>query len=54
MIRDIHGVLAGTTLHIPRTRKAIALFPDLSNFKLSCNIHLDLKMAALVEVLLSR
>ena len=54
MYQDFQAELAWASLHMPRTRNAIASLPDLSNVKLACNMHLDLKMAPLVEGLLSR
>ena len=39
---------------MPRTRAAVSSLPDLKGVKLACNMHLDLKMAPLVEGLLSR
>lgn len=52
MYQDFHAELAWATLHMPRTRAAIAALPDLKGVKLACNMHLDLKMAPLVAGLL--
>lgn len=54
MYQDFQSELAWARLHMPRTRRAIAGMPDLHGIKLACNMHLDLKMAPLVEGLLSR
>ncbi|BFT31385.1 adenosylhomocysteinase [Alteromonas sp. D210916BOD_24] len=54
MYQDFQAELAWARLHMPRTRQAIAQMPDLTGIKLACNMHLDLKMAPLVEGLLSR
>lgn len=54
MYQNFNAELAWASLHMPRTRQAIAALPDLSGIRLACNMHLDLKMAPLVEGLLSR
>ncbi|NIY92031.1 adenosylhomocysteinase [Vibrio diazotrophicus] len=52
MYQDFQAELAWATLHMPRTRTAIAALPDLKGVKLACNMHLDLKMVPLVAGLL--
>lgn len=52
MYKNFQAELAWATLHMPRTRAAINVLPDLSGVKLACNMHLDLKMAPLVAGLL--
>ena len=54
MYQDFQAELAWASLHMPRTRTAVSSLPDLKGVKLACNMHLDLKMAPLVEGLLSR
>lgn len=54
MYQDFQAELDWATLHMPRTRAAVAALPDLSGIKLACNMHLDLKMAPLVAGLLDR
>jgi adenosylhomocysteinase len=39
---------------MPRTRRALASLPDLAEMHLACSLHIDLKIAALVEGLLQR
>lgn len=39
---------------MPRTQRALAALPDLSGMRLACSMHLDIKMAPLVEGLLAR
>ena len=54
MYQDFQAELAWARLHMPRTQKSIAALPNLTGVRLACNMHLDLKMAPLVEGLLSR
>ena len=54
MYQNFQAELDWASLHMPRTKRAVSSLPDLSNVKLACNMHLDLKMAPLVEGLLSR
>ena len=54
MYQNFQAELDWASLHMPRTKRAISSLPDLSYVKLACNMHLDLKMAPLVEGLLSR
>lgn len=54
MYQNFQAELDWARLHMPRTQKAVAELPELSHIKLACNMHLDLKMAPLVEGLLSR
>lgn len=54
MYKDFSSELAWADLHMPRTRAAVAALPDLSHVRLACNMHLDLKMAPLVEGLLEK
>lgn len=54
MYNDFQAELAWARLHMPRTRHAVASLPDLGGVRLACNMHLDLKMAPLLEGLLSR
>lgn len=54
MYQNFQAELSWATLHMPRTRKALEALPDLGGVKLACNMHLDLKMAPLVEGLLER
>ena len=46
--------LAWTKQHMMRTLRAIDLLPDLQGVRLACSMHLDLKMMALVEGLLTK
>ncbi len=41
-------------LHMPRTQKTLENLPDLSNVRLACNMHLDLKIVPFVEWLLKK
>ncbi|QSX33348.1 adenosylhomocysteinase [Shewanella avicenniae] len=54
MYQDFAAELAWATLHMPRTRAAVAALPDLTGIKLACNMHLDLKMAPLVAGILDK
>ena len=54
MYQDFQAELSWASLHMPRTRDAISSLPSLDGIRLACNMHLDLKMAPLVEGLLSR
>ncbi|WKE64070.1 adenosylhomocysteinase [Gallaecimonas kandeliae] len=54
MYQDFAAELAWARRHMPRTAKALAALPDLSQVRLACNMHLDLKMAPLVEGLIER
>lgn len=40
--------------HMPKLRRAVERLPDLGGMRLACNMHLDIKMAPLVEELLER
>ncbi|HGO5854009.1 TPA: hypothetical protein ACK3JH_000869 [Mannheimia haemolytica] len=54
MYQNFSAQLEWATLHLTRTRAAIEALPDLSNVRLACNMHLDLKMAPLVKGLLDK
>ena len=54
MYQNFQAELDWATLHMTRTRDALAALPDLSGVRLACNMHLDLKMAPLVAGLLDK
>lgn len=54
MYQNFSAELSWATLHMQRTMKAVATLPDLSQVRLACNMHLDLKMAPLVKGLLDK
>ncbi|GGZ09690.1 MULTISPECIES: adenosylhomocysteinase [Shewanella] len=54
MYQDFAAELAWASLHMTRTRAAVAALPDLHGVRLACNMHLDLKMAPLVAGLLDK
>ncbi|HGO5823752.1 TPA: adenosylhomocysteinase [Mannheimia haemolytica] len=54
MYQNFSAQLEWATLHLTRTRAAVEALPDLSNVRLACNMHLDLKMAPLVKGLLDK
>ncbi|ROQ29781.1 adenosylhomocysteinase [Gallaecimonas pentaromativorans] len=54
MYQDFAAELAWASLHMPRTNAAVAALTDLSQVRLACNMHLDLKMAPLVTGLLDK
>lgn len=54
MYQDFTAELNWASLHMPRTSAALHALPDLSDVRLACNMHLDLKMAPLVAGLLDK
>lgn len=54
MYKDFTAELSWATQHMPRTKYALEALPDLSQVRLACNMHLDLKMAPLVAGLLDK
>lgn len=54
MYKDFSAELQWAAKHMTRTHAALAQLPDLSHVRLACNMHLDLKMAPLVEGLLNK
>ncbi|MGO1296147.1 MAG: adenosylhomocysteinase [Vibrio sp.] len=54
MYTDFTAELRWATQHLTRTEKALEALPDLSQVRLACNMHLDLKMAPLVAGLLDK
>ncbi|MDN0087208.1 adenosylhomocysteinase [Yersinia nurmii] len=54
MYQNFNGELAWAERHMPRTLAAVSALPDLSQVRLACNMHLDLKMAPLVTGLLRK
>lgn len=54
MYENFSAELDWAMRHMPRTQAAVAALPDLSQVRLACNMHLDLKMTPLVKGLLDK
>ena len=54
MYQNFTEELEWATLHMTRTHRAVESLPDLSNVRIACDMHLDLKMAPLVKGLLDK
>lgn len=51
---DLISELAWVREHMPLTRQAVARLPDLSNIRIACSMHLEMKMAPAIVGLLER
>lgn len=54
MTQTLTQELAWARQHLPRLHRAMAHWPPMQGVRLACSMHLDLKMAPLVERLLAR
>lgn len=54
MTRTFSQELAWTCRHLPRLQRALADLPDMQGVRLACSMHLDIKMAPLVEGILAK